>query len=389
MPDKKIKIVRIIARLNVGGPAIHTILLTDELNDGRFESVLIAGPVEPPEKDMGYLVEKKGVRPVIIPDLLRRIDPVKDISAFFSILRILRKERPDIVHTHTAKAGTLGRAAAVFAGVPVRIHTFHGHIFDSYFNKPQTALFLFVERVLAVFSKYILVVSEAQKREIVDRYKIAPAGKVRVMPLGLELEKFSSIERGAGKFRAELGVPDGCLAIGIVGRLVPVKNHRMFLEACRKLFDMAGDIKIRCVVVGDGQERASLEKYAEGMGIRSKVIFVGWKEEMSDVYADLDIVALTSNNEGTPVALIEALASGRPVVSTDVGGVKDVVDDGVNGYLVPAGDVSGFAGRLFELAADSRKRDMLGKNGRSKVMKAYSKDRLVIDMKALYEEALS
>ncbi|MFA5335074.1 MAG: glycosyltransferase family 4 protein [Candidatus Omnitrophota bacterium] len=388
MRDGRIGIVRIIARLNVGGPAIHTILLTKELNDGRFRSVLVSGSVEGGDKEMDYLAEEKGVKPVVVPEMARRINPLKDLSAFFKILRIIMRERPEIVHTHTAKAGGLGRAAAVLAGVPVRIHTFHGHIFDNYFSRPQATAIILIERFLALFSKYIIVVSEAQKDEIVNKYKIAGEGKVRVVPLGLELDRFSSIAERDGRLRGELGIGDGCVLIGIIGRLVPVKNHRMFLDACKKLFDMAGGLDIRCVIIGGGEEKEGLERYANELGIRDRVVFAGWKKEMAGVYADLDIVALTSLNEGTPVALIEALASGRPVASTDVGGVRDVVDDGVNGYLVPSGDSSAFAKRLLELCGDSRKRAAFGANGRAKVTGVYSKERLAGDMRSLYEEAL-
>lgn len=388
MLNRQIKIVRIIARLNVGGPAIHTILLTERLNDDRFKSILVSGSVDAGEKDMAYLAEEKGVQPVIIPELARKIDLGRDLAAFFKIFRLLKRERPDIVHTHTAKAGALGRTAAILAGIPVRIHTFHGHIFESYFSSFSAGIFLFIERFLAFFSKYIVVVSEAQKQEIAGRYKITRADKIRVVPLGLELERFASVGPRNGKLRGELRISEGVILIGIVGRLVPVKNHRMLLDACKKLLDLAGGIDIRCAVIGGGDERPSLERYARELGIVDKVAFCGWKESMADVYADLDIVALTSLNEGTPVALIEALASGRPVVSTDVGGVKDVVEEGVNGYLVALGDSSGLAERLLELARDPEKRAAFGRNGRQQVMRKYSKERLVRDMKALYEEAL-
>ena len=385
---RRIKIIRIIARLNVGGPAIHTILLTEGLNDSRFESILVSGSVDAGEKEMTYLADEKGVKPVVIPELARRIDLCRDLVAFFKILCLLKRERPDIVHTHTAKAGTLGRTAAIFTGVPVRIHTFHGHIFENYFGGLQVAAFLFIERVLAAFSRYIVVVSDAQKQEISKKYRIAGEWKIRVIPLGLELDKFSSIGSRTGKFRGELGVGESCILIGIIGRLVPVKDHEMFLDAFGKLSGLAGGIDIRCAVIGDGDERPSLERRARELGIGDKVIFCGWKEEMADVYADLDIVALTSRNEGTPVVLIEALASGMPVVSTDVGGVKDVVEDGMNGYLVASGDVPGFAKYLLELAKDPEKRREFGRNGRRKVLRKYSKERLIEDIKALYEEAL-
>ncbi|MDD5680537.1 MAG: glycosyltransferase family 4 protein [Candidatus Omnitrophica bacterium] len=388
MTRKRPKVLRIIARLNVGGPAIHTILLTQALNNDRFESILATGRVGAGEKEMDYLARAKGVAPLIIPELERSINPVKDLLALLKICSIIRREKPDIVHTHTAKAGALGRAAAIMAGVPVRIHTFHGNIFEGYFNGFSAWAFLSIERFLAFFSRYIVVVSETQKEEIVKKYKIAGPEKVKVVPLGLELGVFSSVGQRKGKLRAELGVGSDCVLIGIIGRLVPVKNHRMFLDACKKLFDMAPGRDIKCVVIGDGEEKGRIREYAEGSGIGDRIAFIGWKEDMADVYADLDIVALTSLNEGTPVALIEALASGKPVVSTDVGGVRDVVEDGINGRLAASGDVQGFARHLFELAQDPAKRDEFGKNGRRKVLQKYSKERLVKDIEALYEEAL-
>jgi len=388
--QKKLKILRIIARLNVGGPAIHTILLTQALNNERFESILVAGQVGKAEKDMIYLAKEKGVKPVIIPELGRQIDPIKDIFVLWKIFKLMKRERPDIVHTHTAKAGALGRAAAVLSGVPVRIHTFHGHIFESYFSKFYIVLFLLIERILALFTKYIVVVSQAQKREIGERYKIAAPDKIKVIPLGLELEKFFPVNGRAGKLRGELGLGEDIIIVGIVGRLVPVKNHKMFLEAANLLSGLLEDkFKIKYLIVGDGEERQSLEEYAKKLGLGDDAIFCGWREDTADIYSDLDIAGLTSLNEGTPVALIEALAAGRPVVATNVGGVADVVKDGVNGYLVAPADVQAFALRLADLVKDSAKRSEFGFSGRQMVRERFSRERLVRDMSKLYEAAVS
>lgn len=390
MIQKKLKILRIISRLNVGGPAIHTILLTEALNNERVESILIAGQVGKAEKDMIYLAKEKGVKPVIIPELGRQINPIKDFSAFCKIFNLIKQERPDIVHTHTAKAGALGRVAAVLAGVPIRIHTFHGHIFENYFNKFYIALFLFIERILALFTKYIVVVSQAQRKEIGEHYKITAPGKIKVIPLGLELGKFFLVKSHTGKLRKELKLDDGIIIVGIVGRLVAVKNHRMFLEAAKYLLSILDDkFKIKYLIIGDGEERSSLEEYTKELGLNSYVVFCGWREEMADIYSDVDIIGLTSLNEGTPVALIEALASGRPVVATDVGGVADVVEDGVNGYLVASGDAQAFALRLAGLIKDSGKRPEFGLRGRQKVREIFSKERLVRDVAKLYEDAVS
>lgn len=387
---KKLKILRIIARLNVGGPAIHAILLTRALNNERFESILVTGRVSEAEKDMIYLAKEKGVRPVIIPELGRQISPIKDVLALCKIFMLIKREKPDIVHTHTAKAGALGRAAAVLAGVPVRIHTFHGHIFESYFNKFYIAVFLLIERILALFTKFIVVVSQAQKKEIGERYKITGPEKIRVIPLGLELEQFFLAGGCAGKLRGELGLGEGVIIVGIVGRLVPVKNHKMFLDAANMLTGLLeGQFRVKYLIVGDGEERTSLEEYAKKLGLGNDTVFFGWREDMAGIYSDLDIVGLTSFNEGTPVALIEALAAGRPVVATDVGGVADVVKEGVNGYLVASGDARAFALRLADLVKDPGKRSEFGLNGCRTVREAFSKERLVRDLADLYEDAVS
>ncbi|MFH0772263.1 MAG: glycosyltransferase family 4 protein [Candidatus Omnitrophota bacterium] len=389
MMGKKIKVLRIIARLNVGGPAIHAILLTEALNNERFESILVTGHINTGEKDMSYLAKEKGIRPVVIYEMGRCISPVKDLAALWKIYKLMIREKPDIVHTHTAKAGTLGRVAAILAGVPVKIHTFHGHIFDGYFNKFAASIFLLIERALAGFTKYIVVISEAQKKQIGENYKIGYSGKLRVIPLGLELEKFFLAESRGGALRSEFKIDADTIAIGIIGRLVPVKNHKMFLDTFKRLKKILGnEFKLKSIIVGDGEERAALEKYASEIGIIDYTIFCGWREELSEIYADLDIVALTSLNEGTPVSLIEALASALPVIATDVGGVRDIVEDGVNGCLVASGDTEAFAKGLADLIRSPLKRRIFGKAGREKVRENFSKERLVRDISNLYEESI-
>lgn len=389
MVQKKLKVLRIIARLNVGGPAIHTILLTSELNGTRFDSLLVTGQVGIGEKDMSYLAREKEIRPILIPELCRQINPVKDLIAFCKIFGIIRRERPDIVHTHTAKAGTLGRIAATFAGVPIKMHTFHGHIFENYFNGFYRGLFLFIERWLARFTDYIIVVSDAQKEEISCRYNITKPDKIKVIQLGLELEDFLSVESRSDKIRKEFAIGADTILVGIVGRLVPIKNHKMFLEAAGRLRTLAGGAKIKYLVIGGGEERDALIDRARELGLENEVVFCGWRQDMPQVYSEIDIVALTSLNEGTPVSIIEALAAKRAVVATDVGGVRDVVRHGVNGYLVASGDAEGFARRLAELVRDERKRADFGTRGRDDVREKYSKERLVKDISDLYEAAVS
>jgi len=343
--------------------------------------------VEEGEKDMSYLAGSKGVKPVMVTGLGRKIDLLADVRAFVQIYRHIKDFKPDIVHTHTAKAGALGRIAAVLAGVPIRVHTFHGHIFDGYFGRVKTSIFLLVERVLAFFTRYIIVVSDAQKRDISGKYAIAGEDKVRVINLGLELEKFTDDCYLSG-IRKKFGIGTGSIVVSIVGRLVPIKNHKMLLNAARRLVVQAPGLDVKFLVVGDGEQRPFLEGYSSEIGLGDKVIFCGWEEDMREIYAGSDIIALTSLNEGTPVAVIEAMASGRPVVATDVGGVSDVVEDSVTGYLVRSGDDAVFSEKLMELASDKLKRESFGKAGRSSVIRRYSKERLVEDIKRLYREAL-
>lgn len=390
MIQKKLKILRIIARLNVGGPAVHTILLTEALNNDRFESILIAGQVEKYEKDMIYLARQKGVNPIIISELGRQPRPIKDLIALWKIYNLIMRERPDIVHTHTAKAGVLGRIAAIFAGVRIRIHTFHGNIFEGYFNRLYVKLFILIEKILAYFTTSIVVVSEEQKKEIVQHYKIAGSEKIKVIPLGLELENFFSLEAPVGNLRREYKIRDDAIVVGIIGRLVSIKNHRMFLDAIRHLTNsLDNKFNIKYLIIGDGRERPALEEYMKNLGLDGDVTFCGWREDMREVYSDLDIVALTSLNEGTPLSLIEALAAGKPVVATKVGGVVDVVEDGVNGYLVSSGDIEGFSQRLTTLIEDLHKRREFGFKGREMVRHKFSKERLIEDIKSLYEATVS
>ncbi|KPK39191.1 MAG: hypothetical protein AMJ78_08855, partial [Omnitrophica WOR_2 bacterium SM23_29] len=327
----------------------------------------------------------KGVHYIIIPELGRQIHPLKDLIALWKIYGIVRHERPDIVHTHTAKAGALGRIAAILAGVPTRIHTFHGNVFQGYFNRFFARFFIFIERLLAYFTTCIIAVSEEQKKEICQRFKIAKQDKVRVVPLGLELENLFSIKSRCGRLRQVLKIEDETITVGIIGRLVPIKNHRMFIEAIKHLPGyLNNNFDVKYLIIGDGQERKALEKYTKDLSLDGNVIFCGWREDMKSVYSDLDIIALTSINEGTPVSLIEALAAGRPVIATKVGGVADVVEDGVNGYLVPSGDAETFSQRLAELIRDSQKRYEFGLKGREMVRSRFSKERLIEDIKALY-----
>lgn len=384
------KIVRIIARLNIGGPAIHTVLLSSELNKiSLYKDILICGKVNNCEGDMSYLAAEKGVTPIILPQLSRDISIYDDFVVFLKLYSILRRERPDIVHTHTAKAGALGRAAAILAGVPVKIHTFHGHIFDGYFSPWKAKAFLLIERFLAIFTDRVITVSESVRDEIVDKLKVAPRGKTLVIPLGFDLDNFLRCENKRGSFLKKNGIDSDTLLVGIVGRLVPIKNHKLFLEAARKVLDKkGGTLKVKFVIIGDGELRDDIHKHARLLGLEKDVLFTGWISDLAEAYADMDIVVITSLNEGTPVSLIEAMASARPVIATDVGGVKDLVIDGENGFLARTNDAESLSNKILMLLNDAGKRERFGARGRELVREKYSKKRLIGDIERLYERVL-
>jgi len=320
----KVKVARIVARLNIGGPAVHIINLMAELDPDRFENLLIVGRPGPNEGDMGYLASQKGIDPLIIPGLGRELSPLWDAQTTFKLARILRRQRPHIVETHTAKAGAVGRLAARLAGVPVLIHVFHGHVFHSYFGPAKTELFINIERGLARLTDRIITISPAQRRDVVDVYRIAPPERVITIPLGLDLGPFEAARQSCrGQFRSSLGISPDMPLIGFVGRLTAVKNPRQFIEVAGRVIRESP--QARFVLVGDGELRPALEEQVGALGLAQTVIFAGWQANMPAVYSDLDLLVLTSLNEGTPVTVIEALATGVPVVASEVGGVPDVV----------------------------------------------------------------
>ncbi len=384
-----IKVIRIITRLNIGGPALHAILMSKQMERLGYETKLIVGSSEEGEGDLRSLARAQGLELIYIPQLHRRISFWDDLVAFFKLWRIIQSLRPDIVCTHTAKAGALGRLAAWLSGVRVRVHTFHGHIFHSYFSRWKTRMFLMAERFLALLTHCVFVISNTQATELTEKFRVVSKGKVRTVHLGLELEPFLNGDRFPRVFRLELGVDPSVFLVGIVGRLVPVKNHLMFLEAARLVaqkLEKTGQ-KILFLVIGDGELRADLENRAALLGLKGLVRFLGWRKELEWVYSDLDLVVLTSLNEGTPVAVIEAMAAGVPVISTDVGGVRDVVRSGM-GLLVESGDACGLSDSILSLMWDPNRRHIMGHRGREFVRERFSKDRLLTEMDAYYRGLL-
>jgi glycosyltransferase involved in cell wall biosynthesis len=367
--------------------------------DPACETLLIAGSREEHEEDGLPIARSLDIDPVIIPEMGRSINPIHDWTAYQSLRKQIREYRPHIVHTHAAKPGALGRLAAEAEGVPVIIHTFHGHVFHSYFNPIKNQVFQRIERYLATKSDAIIAISPEQKKELSEDFRIAPADKFRVIPLGFDLDKFAqdqSFKRN--QFRKELGVDANTVVITLTGRLVPIKNHVFFLRAFKQLNQLT-EKKILAVFVGDGESRASIESEAQALGIlfaslgnqspETELIFTSWRTDIDVVNAGSDIVALSSLNEGTPVSLIEALAAERPVVSTRVGGVESIVEHGVSGFLCDKTDVESFAQHLAKLVNDESLRQRMGQTGAEHVRTNYTYQRLVKDVSELYRELLN
>ena len=383
--EGRVRVLRIIARLNIGGPALHATLLTQRLDPARYESFLVSGTEEDHE---GSYLEFRGANVknlTTLPSLGREIRGVRDLRTLIEIIRIIKQTRPHIVHTHTAKAGTLGRLAAWWSGVPTIIHTYHGHVFTGYFSTAKTWAFLAIERWLAARTSRLIAVSAIVRDELLD-LGIGVPSQYSVVPLGLELDPFVHAAPHRGELRAELDIPRDAPLVGIVARLVPIKAHELFLAAAKMVADQFDTA--RFLIVGDGERRDELERLATELGIKQSVLFLGWRPDLPRIYTDLDVVALTSRNEGLPVALIEAQAAGRAVVATRVGGVPDLVADDVNGVLVPSGEPETLAQAIMALLRDPTRRERLGSEGRRRVVPAYNADRLLDDMDQLYRRLL-
>ena len=405
------KIIRIIARLNVGGPAKHVVWLTSGLQDAGFETLLVTGTVPAGEEDMSYFADELGVTPLYFPEMSREIS-LKDLVTVWKLFRLFRQERPDIVHTHTAKAGTVGRSAGflyrwltpgTLIGKPREckfVHTYHGHVFHSYYGRSRTRLFLAVERLLArMITDRLIVISKQQSVEIGEKFRVGRRGQIRVIPLGLDLGIFADHASRRARFRHELCIPDHTILIGIVGRLTEIKNHQMFLNVVARLKEIDPACwrqgEVRFIVIGDGALRETLEAQSEAFGLDKDVIFVGTRKDPEYFYPALDVVALTSRNEGTPLTLIEAMANARPVVATSVGGVVDLLGDVVEegpyqvcrrGIAVPPGDEKAFVTALSRIIRDRSLRQEMGERGLEFVEVNYSKERLFEDIKGLYAE---
>ena len=403
-PTARLRVVRIIDRLNIGGPAKHVVWLTAGLDPAVFDTILITGTLAAGESDMSYFARAAGVKPIVIHQMTREL-ALTDVVVVAKLVWRFLKLKPDIIHTHKAKAGAVGRLAAMIykyatpSIVRLRprqcriVHTYHGHVFHGYYSGAASRVFIAIEQALArMCTDRVIVLSDQQSREISGTFRIGRPEQFRVIPLGLDLEE---IQGGGRGLRGDLGISDDEIAIGIVGRLCEVKNHRLFLDAAARIL-REGCARVLFVVAGDGHLRKDLEQQSMRLGISHAVRFTGFREDASSLYAGLDIVALTSVNEGTPLTLIEAMCCGRPIVATEVGGVPDLMGgrrqamEGLtiweHGVTVPSGDVEAFAQALSFLVERPEFRSEMGESGRAFVTARMSKNRLLRDIEQLYRE---
>jgi glycosyltransferase involved in cell wall biosynthesis len=378
------KIVRIIDRLNVGGPAIHAVLTARGLDNDAWRTVLVTGDIEPGEADMSYLLDELHVERVLIPSLGRELRPLRDLVTAYRLWRVILQERPDVVHTHKAKAGAIGRLVALAARVPVVVHTYHGHVFHGYFGPWKTRLFLAIERALARVTTRLITPSQKLVDELSATYRVAPPAQFDVVPLGFDLAPFAACEQHRGRLRARLGLDDTAKLVAIVGRMVPVKDHATFIAAAEILAQRRADVHF--IFVGGGELEAEVRAELLRRGLRERAHLLGWSRQLEQIYADLDVVALSSVNEGTPVALIEAMAAGVPVAATAVGGVPDILRRGARGELAPARDPAALADAIARaLAPTAKARSAVV---RAEVLREHGAARLCADLAALYDRML-
>lgn len=391
------KVLRIINRLNLGGITYNVTYLSRFL-PAQYETMLVSGIKTDEEESSEFILDKYSLKPVYIKEMKREINFSSDRRAYSEIKDIIKKFKPDIVHTHAAKAGTLGRLAAASCKVPVIVHTFHGHIFHSYFNPVKTKIFLNIERYLARKSSAIVTISDIQKHEICDIYKVCSPDKAHVIPLGFDLNRFrENMEEKRKTFREKYNLDHSTIAIGIIGRFASVKNHAFFLQAFKQL-TLSTTKKVVAFLIGDGEERPNILNESMNLNLSfssdnadnaNQVVLTSWIKDVDWALAGLDIIGLTSFNEGTPVSLIEAQAAGKPIVSTRVGGIENVVRNNVTALLSDSGDLQAFTRNMITLCENDTKRSEMSIKGWDFVKEKFHYTRLVNDMDNLYQRLLA
>ncbi len=376
------KILRIVTRLNVGGPSHHVYFLSSCLNPDRFTTFLVYGKLSQGEDRYPQLPQAD--RCVYFETLGRHINIKNDLVSFFGLVRLMMFEKPQIVHTHMAKAGALGRLAAYLCRVPVIIHTYHGHVFDGYFPKWKTKLFVLIERLLTHFSTCVITMGEEIAKELIEVYHIGSKTKVRVMYPGLELKEYLNCQNHQGTFKRKLGFTHEEILVAMIGRLIPIKNPEMFVRVASKVVQKYPLAKF--IIIGGGEKEQGIANLIKEMRLEQVVFLLGWRHDLPVIYSDVDIVVLCSRDEGVPNVLIEALASAKPVVATRVGSVAEIVQQGKSGWLVGKENEDQMTEAILSLCQNPQMRQEFGQYGREYVKNHFSKEDLIRRMEELYSE---
>jgi glycosyltransferase involved in cell wall biosynthesis len=382
MPAKRVKVLRLITSLRVSGPALQAILLNAKFPHDTHETRLVVGATPLDSDNMLAVAQTYGIQPLVIPDLRRSLNPLTNFRALRQLYRLMREYQPDVVHTHLTTAGFWGRIVARLCGVPVVVHTLHEHPFKGYYKAFQTRLFVTLERLTAPYTDSLITLSERLRRELSDEYHVIRRSAITVLPLGFDLAHFAETPRHNGVFRRAHGLPLDVPLVGIIGRLIPVKNHALFLQAVKIVHAQLPHV--RFVIVGDGALRPELAQKVQEWGLQNVVQFVGWQTDMPAVYSDLDVLVISSLNEGTPVPIIEALSAGCAVVATEVGGVADLLDNGTLGKLVPSDNAHALAHAMIDVLQNPPD----STPAKEAMLSRYSIERLVRDMDSLYRGLL-
>jgi glycosyltransferase involved in cell wall biosynthesis len=392
------RVLIIVNRFNIGGQVSNAAIIAKHL-PSNYETMIIGGDKEPGEDSSLFWLEEMGLKPKVLSEMKRALSFKEDRKAYKKIKEIIAQFKPDIVHTHSAKAGGVGRLAAKAMKVPVIIHTYHGHVFHSYFGKAKTSFYKNMERYLARISSKIIVLSKEQQREITKEHKICKESKTAIIPLGFDFSKFTSNQEEKRKsFRSTYNIDENTICTGIIGRLTAIKNHHFFIDAIERVVKLKPKNTFKFFIIGDGELMNDLQDYCHSKNLEietpesknpnATIVFTSWIKEVDWALAGLDIVALTSKNEGTPVSLIEAQVAGKPVISTNVGGVKDIVEENVTGRLSAVKDIDTFTTNLFTLIEDDEIRKSMSDKGKEAILEKFSYQRLIRDLDILYTDLL-
>ena len=388
------RVLRVLNRFNIGGPTYNATYLTKYLSP-EYETILIAGNKLESESSSEFILEKYKIKYKIIKSMNRSLNLFKDIMSLIEIIKIIKDFKPDIVHTHASKSGAIGRIAGIMCGVPIIVHTFHGHVFHSYFGKVKTMFYIFLERLLAKKSSAIISISKLQKQELINDFKICSPNKMHVINLGFDLKRFADDGSKRRQFRSEFNLSDEVVAVGIIGRITLIKDHKFFVDVINNIKSKTRK-ELKFFIIGDGEEKENIKNYIIEKGLsysennenicKEKLIhFASWRQDMENVYAGLDIVSLTSKNEGTPVTLIEAQACSKPVISTNVGGVSDIMKHNITGYISEVNNLEDYSANLIKLIENKNKRVLMGNEGYAFSNANFSYKRLVSNMNELYK----